>query len=441
MRNKRAFGWFLFGLGGQLQLVASLSFTELFVLIAAPLLFPQERVHMQRNGVMPFFYLSLALIGGCVVACVANHTAPTYALRGLAVCCLLSCSIVVSHWMFRKDMTGLKWDFLGAAVSGVLCTFVFQKSVEVTMQGGTAASDIMGGVNYWIQRIGPFVTLPASGWYLSCPLAYSVGAPLFMAFFSLFTSVSGRGAAVRAMASAALVLIGGKKRTTLRNRICRGFWLIMILGLIGIFAAKQTYQIAATSGWLGEKALQKYESQTKGKTGIMALIMGGRMESLCGLIACVDKPIIGFGPWAQDNRGYVAEFLARYADYEDYQSYLQSVAYANSHGLVMLNLIPCHAVVTELWLWYGIFGLLFCLYVFFAVLRYLKEDCWAVPQWFFWIGAAVPGLFFNMLFNPLSSRVGIPFLVVACLIVRAVRQGKMQLPHEMIEEIEKAERK
>ena len=440
MRNNRSLIWFLFGLGGQLQIVASLSLTELFVLCAAPILFAQERVYMKRNGVMPFFCLSLALVAGCIIACLANHTAPNYCIRGLAVCCILSCSIIVSHWMLRKDMTGLKWYLFGAAVSGVLCTFFFQKSVEVAMEGGASASDIAGGVNYWIQRIGPFVTLPAAGWYLTCPILYSVGAPLFMAFFSLFTSVSGRGAAVRAMASAALVLIGGKKRITLRNRICRGFWLIMILGVIGVFAAKQTYQIAATSGWLGEKALKKYELQTKGKKGIMALIMGGRMESLCGLIACVDKPIIGFGPWAQDNNGYTEEFLARYADWEDYESHIKSIAYANAHGFAMRNLIPCHAVVTELWLWYGIFGLIFCLYVFFAMLRYLKEDCWAVPQWFFWIGASIPGLFFNMLFNPLSSRVGIPFIVVACLIVRAVRKGRVQLPYEMILEIEKAER-
>lgn len=438
--NKRSLGWFLFGLGGQLQIVASLSFTELFVLVAAPLLFPQERVHMQRNGVMPFFYLSLALIGGCVVACLANHTAPIYALRGMAVCCILSCSIVVSHWMLRKDMTGLKWDFLGGALSGVICTFIFKKSVEMSTMGASAA-DIMGGVNYWIQRISPFVTLPAAGWYLSCPTAYSVVAPVFVSFFALLTSVSGRGAAVRSLACAALVLLGGKKRATLRNRICKRFWMLAIVGVVGIFAVTQIYQVAATSGLLGEKALQKYEAQTKGKTGIMALLMGGRMQSFCGLIACADKPIIGFGPWAFDNNGYQAEFLSKYADMEDYNNYLKSEAYLASHGIARLNLIPCHAVVTELWLWYGIFGLVFCLYVFYATLRYLRQDCWAVPQWFFWIGASIPGFYFNMLFNPISSRVGIPFLVVACLMVRAVRLGRQKLPMEMVVEIEREERK
>ena len=115
MSNKRALGWFLFGLGGQLQIVASLSITELFVFVAAPFLFFNERVHMKRNGIMPFFSLSLALVFGCVVACIANHTAPNYALRGMAVCCLMPCAIVVTHWMLRKDLSELKWSFVSGA--------------------------------------------------------------------------------------------------------------------------------------------------------------------------------------------------------------------------------------------------------------------------------------------------------------------------------------
>lgn len=445
MQNKRALGWFLFGLGGQLQIVASLSFTELFVFIAAPFLFSSERKYMKRNGVMPFFYLSLALVGGCITACLVNHTQMSFVLRGMAVCCLMPCSIVVTHWMLRNDLDGLKWSFLGGAISGILSTFVFQKSVEVSMlaggvQGANAAADIMGGATYWIHRLGAFITLPARGWYLKCPLLYCIGAPLFMAAYSMLTSVSGRGSAARAIASAALILIGGKKRSSIRNRICRNFWMIVATGVLGAFVVKQSYQMAATRGWLGEGARIKYEAQTKGRTSILALLMGGRMESFCGLFACCDNPIVGLGPWARDDHGYVTEFMSKYADQEDYARYLQSIAFANANGIVRLQLIPCHSVVTSFWLWYGIFGLLFCLYIFYALVRYLKQDCWAVPQWYFWIGASIPGIFWDMFFNPLDSRVGLPMLVVACLIVRSVRKGFMPLPYEMLKAIEKVER-
>lgn len=440
MKNKRAFGWFLFGLGGQLQIVASLSFSELFVFVIAPFLFVKEQFFMKRDGVMPFFYLSLALVFGCIVACIANHTAPVFVLRGLAVCCLMPCSIIVSHWMFRKNMSGVKWYFLGGAISGVLCTFVFQKSVEMGTSGeGLTGMDmsahIMAGATYWIHRLNAFVTLPMKGWYLNCPIFYCIGGPLFMAGFSLLTSVSGRGSASRAIASAVLVLIGNKRQWTIRNRICRHFGMIVLVGFIGAFCVKQGYQIAATNGWLGEAALKKYESQTKGDTRLIALLLGGRMESFCGLIACVDKPIIGFGPWAMDNGGYQGKFLSKYGNQEDYMNYLRH----SSRGAV--GLIPCHAVITELWLWYGIFGLLFCIYILFVMLRYLKQDCWAVPQWYFWLAASIPGMFWDMCFNPLMGRIFLPMFVVACLMVRAVRKGTFLPPLEMQQEIVKNERK
>ena len=53
---KIALGWLLFGLGSQLQLWgASLSFTELFIFIAAPILFIGELPYMRRNGMMTLF--------------------------------------------------------------------------------------------------------------------------------------------------------------------------------------------------------------------------------------------------------------------------------------------------------------------------------------------------------------------------------------------------
>lgn len=440
MRKKHILIWFLFGLGTQLQLVASLSIAELFVFLAAPILVFKEWPYMRRNGIAAFFWISMALVLGCVVACWANHTPPGSVLRGMAVCCLMPCTIVVGHWLLRSDMNGFKWMFVGGAISGVLSTFILQKSVEVSMlaggmEGQAAAADIMNGATYWIHRLGAFVSLPSKGWYLKCPIAYSVLAPLFMAGFALMTSISGRASSARAIAAAALVAIGGRSQRTLQTHVCNHFGRLVLIGVIIAFSIKQCYQTAASNGWLGEASRVKYEAQTKGDKGIMALLLGGRMESFCGLLACVDKPIVGFGPWAEDVNGYRAEFLRRYGSDEDYRHLLEAEAYARTYGLRLQSLIPCHSVITELWLWYGIFGLLFCGYMIFVVIRYLKQDCWFVPQWFFWLGASIPGLFWDLAFNPFSDRIGIPMMVVACLLVRAARMGVCPLPMEMITEI------
>lgn len=438
MRNKQALGWFLFGLGSQLQVVSSLSMTEIFVLLVTPFIAAKEIYYIRKNGAQTFLLLSFLLLAGCAVACVLNHVGFSRAIRGFAVCGLMPCVIIVSHWMLRKDMKGFRWMLVGGALSGVICTFVFQKASETYAftggQGAASAEDVMSGATYWTHRLSSFITLPAKGWYLNCPLVYSVCAPVFVAAFSLLTTVSGRGMTVKALATAAMVIIGGKKMSTIHSRVCRRFVLIVLIGIVGGLGVKTLYQTSASNGWLGEKALAKYEAQTKGKTGVMALLLGGRMSSFCGLIACIDKPLVGFGPWAPDMVGYRTEFLSKYGDDEDLDQHLKSERFRVARGM-KAALIPCHSVITEMWLWYGISGLIFVSYMIFVMVRFLRQDCWAVPQWYFWLAASIPATLWDFCFNPLSNRVGVPMFIVACLVARAVRRGAMQMPYEMLDEI------
>lgn len=431
---------FLFGLGNNLQLWGtSLCFTELFVFAATPLLFSSELPYLRRNGLMPFLWISFMVAVGCAIACLFNHTPIPFVIRGLAVTCLLPCVVVVGHWMLRRNMAGFKWYLFGVACSAVLCTFVFQQAVELSMTAGAGkdtADAIMSGPLFWIGRLGAFVTLPAKGWYLQCPLAYNIGAPLFMAGFAMLTSTSGRSAALGAIASVVLVFLGGKKQSKMR-RVSKNFWVLFICAFAGAFILKNIYSFAALHDWLGEASRKKYEQQTRGNTSMMALLMGGRMQSFCGLMACVDKPIIGFGPWAQDTAGYQLSFLRKFGNKDDMADYEQAATAREQRGGIVANLIPCHAYITEFWLWYGIWGLVFWLYVIFVLLRFLRQDCWVVPQWFMWLAASVPGYFWGIFFSPFGNRIPTILFVVACLMARAVRKGRQQLPRSMIFEIRK----
>jgi hypothetical protein len=342
-------------------------------------------------------------------------------------------------------MGGFKWMLVGVAISNVLCTFIFQKSVEVfTLAGGVsgegAIAAIISGPIFWITRLNALLRSIPEGWYLQCPTIFSVGAPLFMAGFSMLTTTSGRSAALGAISAAALILIGGKKRESIKRRLCNKFGFLCCCAIMGVFCLHSLYHASAINGWLGEEALKKYEAQSKGEKSIAKLLLGGRMDSFCGLIACIDKPIVGFGPWAMDENGYEAEFLLKYGTYEDVETFKRNEEWKMARGGVA-GLIPCHAYITEFWLWYGIFGLLFWLYVVFVLIRYLKHDCWVVPQWFMWIAASVPGYFWGIFFSPWANRVGGIFFVVACLMARAVRQGRQKMPDYMIEEIIKLESK
>ena len=444
MNTKNTFWWFAFGLGSQLQIVASLSITELAVYVVAPFMFFSERRYMKKNGVMPFFVLSVLVVVGCVVACLANNSSSYAAIRGMAVTTLLPCSIIVAHHMLRKDASGFKWFLLGYAISGVLCTFFFQKAVEVSMQARGIVDDstaelISSGPLYWIQRIGAFVYAYPQGWYISCPLLVSAVLPILLAVFAMATSVSGRAVAICAIASAGLVLLGGKRASTIKKGICDRFGVVVTVSIIGLYIVYLLYTTSARLGLLGTAAAEKYINQTTGRKGIVGLLLGGRMASFCGLIACVDKPIIGFGPWAFDTEGYTERFLHKYGTQEDYAGYMGMLEFYRNKGVNRLSLIECHSFIVEFWCWYGIFGLLFWLYVLFVFVRYLRQDCYVVPQWYMWLAAGIPSIVWRIFFSPFSDRVICMTMIVACLIARAIRKGKMRLPNDMVREIVRGE--
>ena len=439
MNRKLTLLWFILGLGSKLQVIASLSITEMIVLASAPFIFFKNYKNMKRDGIIPFFALSLLVIAGCIIASIANHTSSQYILRGLAVTSIVTCSIIFSHWILRKDPGGFKWFILALPLSAIISTFYFKASVEMSMLG-ESASEIMSGPTYWIKRLTPLVLAPTKGWYLQTPWAVNVFAPLSMAAFAILTSVSGRASALNAIAFAVFVIIGGKSRRSI-NRISQHFFSLCVCGVVMIAVAYYAYKVSASQGWLGEDARKKYENQTHGgEGGVGRLLLGGRGESFIGLLACRDKPIVGWGPWAMDECGYVEEFMMKYGTLEDVENLFKMNEWRMRYGITQM-MLPCHAYITEFWAWYGVWGLVFWLYIIYVLLRYLRQDVAVVPQWFAWLACSIPGMFWGIFFSPFSNRVEIPLFVVACLMARAVRRGRFQLPPVMIVEIEKAERR
>ena len=427
--------FFLFGLGDSLQLVASLSFSEIFILLAAPvLLMTGEYRQMKRSGTHVLFLLATAVLLGAVINYFHFGSIPYYTIRRFAQVVVVLCAIVVVHWMLRNDMMGYKWWLVGVAISLILSTFIFQQAVEVVKSQGDTREIIRGPI-YWIQRMKNFVYLPIGGWYLKTPYLYAVGAPLVFAAFCLITSISGRGAAIAAVGVSALMLAAGKKVRSIK-RIHRYFWIFMFSVLILIPIGNAGYRYLALSGALGEMAEKKYLGQTHGKSGTIRLLIGGRSESLAGIYACMHQPIFGFGLCGKDPTGYHEEFIRKFGSSEDIEKMYLTEQWLARYGLSRADLgIPTHSFIGAFWVYFGCFGLIFWIYVLYVLFRYIKRDAWAVPQWYGWIACMIPGTVWDIFFSPFSGRVQVTMLVVACLIVRAVRLGRMHLPLEMASEI------
>lgn len=426
---------FLLGLGSYLQVVASLSLSEIFVLAAAPmLLFVGEYQKMQRTGVHKFFIFSVLVLVGCTINYFYFGSIPYYTLRRFAQVSIFVCSVPVMHWVLRREMAGIKWFLFGAAISIVLCTFIFKRSVEVSMYGADAQA-IANGQIYWIQRLSGLIRLPATGWYLQTPLMYSIIAPMGFAVACALLSASGRSAALGAMAFSALVFFGGKTVSRMR-KMRKMFWGLFFGALISIPIVTAVYGSLASNGVLGEAQQKKYMGQTHGEGGVFRLLIGGRAESVVGIYACMKNPILGFGLEGRDPHGYWEEFIEKYGSPDDVEAFYLAKEWFGKMGLSLADGgIPTHSYVGAFWTYYGMFGLFYWLYVFWVFFRYIKDDVAAVPQWYAWLACSIPAVLWDIFFSPVSSRIQIPLMVVACLITRAVRLGRQRLPPEMIKEI------
>jgi hypothetical protein len=435
---------FLMGLCSAFQIWWSLSITEAIALVMFPCILLDEYRYMKRNGITTYFWLAVLVVIGCAISCWVNHCSFQQSLRGLATTGIFVCAIVVGHWMLRKNLNCYKWFLVGTALSCILNIFIFQNAAEVTgatgMAGGpggmAVAEEIINNEYLFLTRFGPLSALPTKAFYLHTPMWWDVIIIGIVGLLPILNSVSGRSAALGTLGFIGLLLLGGKSMRTMK-RVTKHFITLLCLGIVFVFAAKAFYSYAAKSGLMGDESLKKYEDQTEGGEDILSLLMGGRMEVFCGLFACLDHPIVGFGPWAVDNDGYIDDYMAKYGTDED----LRIMAATEKYRAGKARLIPGHSHIIGFWLWYGIFGLILWLYILYILFRFLRQDCYAIPQWYAWLACAIPGFLWDIFFSPFGDRFSRPMFFVAILLARAVRLGKQPLPYEMIREIEENERK
>lgn len=131
--------------------------------------------------------------------------------------------------------------------------------------------------------------------------------------------------------------------------------------LVGItaFGVSKAYSYLASSGELGEDAQQKYETQSRGKLG---LLVGGRPETFVAWIAVKDSPILGHGSWAEDPK-----YLEMLYDLQAETGYSEEVdRYAVESADTYL--IPSHSHLMGAWVFSGILGAAFWVYIYYLVL-------------------------------------------------------------------------
>lgn len=418
----------------QVHVVGYLGISELVMFILAPFVLVKDMTILKRDGFVPFLWLVVLAMLGCLIGTFANGADWGAFLRGFASLYACFAVPVVLHRYLRNNFSGLTWVLTGIAISTFLTIFFFKKEIEVGLvaEGIDNALELsMSSPLFWTSKLKPWITLPTMAFYYKTPLVYSCLSPLLVAIIALFYSKggTGRSAALTALLAVVFILIGGKTRARMMKL---GKHAVMFFSLIVvmIFLFKMSYSHLAASGMLGEAAEAKYKHQTRGGAGIVNLIMGGRAEVCVCMLACRDKPILGHGPWAMDTYGYWGEYLAKYGVEEDYVRYMQTSMLTTGGGI-----IPTHSILLGAWVWYGIFGALLWLYVLWLLFLHLRKTLFVIPQWFGYFAVSIPTVVWAIFFSPFGARFDILLLVTCVLLARAVSKGAITLPYEMQYEI------
>lgn len=430
--STRAVSFILFAIGlfsqTQVRIVGSIAISELVIDLLMPFLLPKGMRSFRREKVIKAFGLCFLAIVGNVVASILNHTPFPSAIRGFATWYTLFCCLVFFYYVLRLSPLSFKWFLLGSAISFVVCIFVFQQGVEIAIAeqsgayGRNIADQITKGPIFWISRISGFVFWPIQGCYLQTPFLYSFLVPLAFSLFSILTTASGRSTALTTLLSLFLIAVGRKSQSSMKS-IQRHFPLILLSLLALGGAAKFAYTNLASGGMLGEAAQNKYEQQTKGKSGALAILMGGRLQCFVGAYAALKNPIVGYGPWPIDKDNLYGQFLQKYGNAEDYEDFTEKYVYYSREGREFL--IPAHSCLFGSWVDSGIFGGIFWMYVIYLIYDCIRRRISAVPEYFGFFAIALPGMMWGILFSPIGYRIFWGFQIAMLLVARAVSTGAL----------------
>jgi len=418
--------WLLFLLGlfslTQISLIGYIGISEIVCYVVAPVVFCRRLDLFRWLKLMPYFgfvtlWAAFALITDGLIhhkeaEILLKGVAPVYSLFAVSVC-----TVILLHDRFPR----LSWYIVGAALSYVLSTVVFQRGSAIASPaldeaGGSAMNAVMSYKLYWLSLLAIFTQLPVQIRFRTIPLSVSVGLVLVSAVFALFGGA--RSMFLVLLVSCGFLMMGRGVRSHVYRPRLRSVVPLAVFMVLMSLIAQSTYTYGVKKGWLGWEEQQKYEGQTKIGTSGLALLMSGRGDFWIGLSAAWDKPWFGHGSRALDWDGYEERYVEKYGDDRDIWNMKRRIRLG-------ISTLPAHSYIISAWVWHGMGGLVFWLYVLYLCYKTMTVWMWYMPDQFGWFVTMLPPLVWAILFSPFSDRVGVSVLIVAMLLSRNVTEGVM----------------
>jgi len=387
--------------------VGELYLAEILMLILLPLLLIMRGKRTLRSELYVVYVLMGLWLIGLVIADVYNHTPMDDRMRGTALIVffgvdLLFLVVLLGHSDRRKLL------FLVGLTIGALAS--------VKLQPSAAFEDYPWKFG-WSWGATLLVFLIST--YFYSRQRYLVSGLLILGICGVDLILNFRGPVLELLI--ALVLVHpivpaevGNVRILPTSQFAR-LVVLTILVVGAAETAKSLVQLVTELGYINEEAQAKNEAQSKAGS----LLLGGRPEFAIGLQAAMESPIVGHGSWAKDLK--YLEML------NDLQIETGEQDYTSSFEKGANGQIPAHSAIISMWIWAGILGLIFWIYMVWRVIKGILKVASVRPPFAPIYMYFLITTFWDIFFSPFAASRRITDAFVLVIIADLLDNGKARV--------------
>ena len=192
--------------------------------------------------------------------------------------------------------------------------------------------------------------------------------------------------------------------------------LFAVVVLLVVMVTGYFYGVAAKSGVLGESSRNDYLIQSSGDYGP---IVGGRAEPVIALLAVAKSPVFGYG-YGADSAQEMYQSANVFFQKHNYRVNVTTIQRKNDGN------IPQHSYLLNFWISYGIFGLLFWIFILrnliYITIRELKIQSFLLPLLLY----VTILMIWNIFFSPYGAGVRIEFSLILVMVETLYRRHKIE---------------
>ncbi|HEY2470436.1 MAG TPA: hypothetical protein VGI45_21755 [Terracidiphilus sp.] len=368
------------------HLVGDLYAAEALLLVVFPVLIILRGRRVLRGELKVFYLLMAFWLLGLVIADGYNQIPIVDRMRGVALIVFFGINVLGMSILLGQNEKRKVYYFVGLMLGAL---------AAVRLQPSLAFQDYPWKFGYsW----GTMQLVLIVSSYLYARHRYVVSALLILGICAVNLALNYRSPVLDLLLTIAMVypIIPERFGNFQLLPKTQGLRLVVLalIATVAAGAAKQMVDFVTKAGLISDEAKEKNESQAK----LGNLLLGGRPEFVIGLRAALDSPLIGHGSWAKDIK-YFEMFYDWTVETGAQEEQTGGDIEAEADGL-----IPGHSHIITAWVWAGIAGLIFWIYVISLVGRGMASVALLRPplaplyMWF------LISMFWDILFSPFAAN-------------------------------------